>query len=199
MKRNSNNQFLPSDGAHGFSMIELLIVMVVCLVVTAMARPIFKQFSYNVRLRSAASDLAGLMQRARINAARQNAIYTIGYRAVAGGEQAYIDLNRNGAYDAGEPTITFSQTITPAAAAPGTPYVLAGDTAGVVYTNNTTLGFSPRGLPCAYVGGACPTPAGGYFVYYLNDQRDVGVGWAAVVVTRTGRTKALVWSGNSWQ
>jgi prepilin-type N-terminal cleavage/methylation domain-containing protein len=183
----------------GFSLIELLVVLAVCLILTAIGRPIFKQFSYNVRLRSAASNISGLMQQARMRAARQNAIYTIGYRAVAGGEQAYIDLDNSNSYDPGEPVITMSATITPSLAAPGTPFVLVGDTAGVVYTNNTVLGYSPRGLPCAYAAGACPTPAAGYFVYYFTDQRDVGVGWAAVLVTRTGRTKALVWSGTSWQ
>jgi hypothetical protein len=81
------------------------------------------------------------------------------------------------------------------------PYVLVGDTAGVTYTNNTKLGYSPRGLPCAYVAPppTCATPAAGYFVYYVQDTNPTGVNWAAVVVTRSGRTKVVTWNGANWQ
>jgi prepilin-type N-terminal cleavage/methylation domain-containing protein len=190
----------------GFSMIELMVVVAIALVLMAMGTPLYRQMVYGIRLRSAGSDLSALMQRARIQAARQNAINTIAYRAVNGAEEAYIDLNLNGQWDAGEPIINFSPSIIPAAGAPTgvggqpTPYVLVGDTGNVVFNNGTTLGFSPRGLPCAYAGGVCATPAGGYFVYYLNDLRSGGnIGWAAVVVTRSGRTKTVTWSGAGWQ
>jgi prepilin-type N-terminal cleavage/methylation domain-containing protein len=191
--------------AAGFSMVELLVVVAVALIVAATAIPIYRQFTYNIRLRAAGADLSGLIQRARIQAARQNATMTIAYRAVNGGEEAYIDANQNNQWDAGEAVIAFSPTITPAPAAPNglggqpTPYVLVGDTGNVVYSNGTTLGFSSRGLPCSYAGGACPTPAGGYFVYYLNDQRNGVIGWGAVLVTRSGRTKTVTWSGAGWQ
>jgi prepilin-type N-terminal cleavage/methylation domain-containing protein len=190
----------------GFSVLELLVVISIALVMAAISVPLYRQMMYSIRLRAAASDLSGLIQRARIQAARQNATYTIAYRAVNGAEESYIDLNLNGQWDAGEPVISFSPTIIPAAGAPTgtggqpTPYVLVGDTGNTVFTNGTTLGFSPRGLPCAYAGGVCGTPAGGYFVYYLNDQLGGGgVGWGAVVVTRSGRTKTVTWSGATWQ
>jgi hypothetical protein len=81
-----------------------------------------------------------------------------------------------------------------------TAYVLVGDTAGTTYDNATTLGYSPRGLPCAYISGVCGTPAAGYFVYYLTSKRSGGsTGWAAVVVTRAGRSKVVTWSGTAWQ
>jgi hypothetical protein len=100
------------------------------------------------------------------------------------------------------PQITFSSTIVLAGAAPTgsvgqpTAYTLAGDTSGTTYTNGTTLGYSPRGLPCSYASSTCATPAGGYFVYYLTDTASNGsLGWAAIVVTRTGRSKVLTWNG----
>jgi prepilin-type N-terminal cleavage/methylation domain-containing protein len=186
----------------GFSMLELMMVLLISLCVAAYAIPNFMTAYYNNRLKSAASDLSGLMQRARIQAARQNATYTLAYQHVTNAEEACIDLNNNLACDPGEPTVTFSSTVTPAAGAPSgtpSPYVLVGDTAGTTYDNATTLGYSPRGLPCAYSSGLCVTPAAGYFVYYLKDQRPTSTGWAAVVVTRGGRTKAVVWNGASWQ
>jgi prepilin-type N-terminal cleavage/methylation domain-containing protein len=189
--------------ARGVSLLELIIVVAIALILAAIIFPEFTRISYNIRLRNAATNISALMQRDRITAARQNAIYTV-YMPTSGGK-ACIDLNNNSACDSGEPTITFNSTITPAAAAPTggsgqpTAYVLVGDTGTTVYTNGTTLGFSTRGLPCSYSGGSCPTPPGGYFVYYLNDARGDGTtGWAAIVVTRTGRTKAYLWNGSAW-
>jgi prepilin-type N-terminal cleavage/methylation domain-containing protein len=191
--------------ARGFSLLELLIVLSISLVLIAMALPSFFTMYYNNRLKSACSDLSGFMQKARIQAARTNAVNTIGYQVSGGSEEAYIDLNLNGQWDTGEPLITFSSTVKPAAGAPNgtggtpTPYVLVGDTAGVAYDNATTLGYSPRGLACAYAAGVCNTPAGGYFVYYLKDLRPTSTGWGAVIVTRGGRSKTSIWSGTAWQ
>jgi len=194
----------------GFSLLELLIVVAIVIIIAATAIPTFLTAYYNTRLKSAISDVSGFMQTARIRAARQNATYTIQYRSTGATEEAYLDLNNNGQWDAGpplEPELTFAPSITPAAGAPTgaggtpTPYVLVGDTAGVTYDNTTTLGYSTRGLPCAYVavGGICNTPAAGYFVYYFKDRRTTNTGWGAVVVTRAGRTKTVVWNGTSWQ
>ncbi len=191
--------------AGGFSLLELLIVVAIVIILAATAIPTFLTAYYNTRLKSAVSDVSGFMQTARIRAARQNATYTIQYRPTGSTEEAYLDLNNDGAWQNGEPELTFAPSITPAAGAPTgaggtpTPYVLVGDTAGVTYDNTTLLGYSTRGLPCAYIAGVCNTPAAGYFVYYFRDQRPTNIGWGAVVVTRAGRTKTVVWNGTSWQ
>lgn len=186
-------------------MLELVIVIGLGLTIAAFAVPYFLNAYYSIRLKSAASNLSGFMQSARIRAARTNTIYSIGYRAVTGAQQAYLDLNLNGQWDANEPLISFSPSVIPATGAPSggggtpTPYVLVGDTAGTIYDNATTLAFSARGLPCAYAANVCTTPAAGYFVYYLKDQRPGSLGWAAVVVTRSGRSKVVTWDGAAWQ
>jgi prepilin-type N-terminal cleavage/methylation domain-containing protein len=192
----------------GFSLTEMVIVLAVMLFLAAIAVPNFIRMSYDMRLNSAANNLAMLMQRARILAARNNVVYTIVIPNTGG--TACIDVNADSACTSdtsGDILINFSSTITPAAAAPtGTPsaYSLSGDTAnttvnGLPYDNATTLGYSQRGLPCAYVSSTCSTPSAAYFVYYLTDSRPNGItGWAAVVVTRSGRTKAVIWNGASW-
>jgi type II secretory pathway pseudopilin PulG len=191
--------------AGGFSLLELLIVVAIVIIIAATAIPTFLTAYYNTRLKSAVSDVSGFMQTARIRAARQNATYTIQYRSTGATEEAYLDLNNDNAWEVGEPELTFAPSITPAAGAPTgaggtpTPYVLVGDTAGVTYDNATILGYSTRGLPCAYIVGVCNTPAAGYFVYYFKDRRTTNTGWGAVVVTRAGRTKTVVWNGTSWQ
>ena len=189
--------------SEGFSLLEIIVVLAIMLLLAGVAFPIFTKISYNIRLKSAATNISGLMQQARILAARQNAIYTIAIPTAGG--KACIDLDRNGTCGSGEPVILFNSNITPASGAPngsgGQPsaYVLVGDTGTTNYDNATTLGYSARGLPCAYVSSTCSTPAAGYFVYYLNDARPDGTtGWAAVVVTRTGRSKTYTWNGASW-
>jgi len=37
-----------------------------------------------------------------------------------------------------------------------------------------------------------------YFVHYLTDTRVGSAGWAAVVVTKAGRTKVVNWNGSQW-
>jgi Tfp pilus assembly protein FimT len=188
-------------GSGGFSVLELVIVCAVALCLAAIMTPEFMRISYDIRLKSAATNLSALMQQARILAARKNKIYTI--VIPTGGGEACVDLDLSTTCDSGEPVIMFNTNISPASAAPtGTPsaYALVGDTtAPTPYDNATTLGYSARGLPCAYVSGTCSTPSATYFVYYLMDARPNGnTGWAAVVVTRTGRTKTVTWNGSSW-
>ena len=190
--------------ARGFSLLELIIVMAISISIVAFAAPTFLRAFYSIRLKSAASNLSGLMQQARIQAARRNAIITVKYRVNGNVQQAYIDFNNSNQWDPAEPIISFNGSILMAAGPPGGAgapplYVLVGDTAGVTFDNTSTLGYSQRGLPCAYAGGLCATPAPGYFVYYIQDQRPGSIGWGGVVVTRSGRTKPIIWNGASWQ
>jgi Tfp pilus assembly protein FimT len=203
MREESTKRSRGFAASEGFSLVEIIVVWAIVLFLAGVAFPIFTKISYNIRLKSAATNISGLMQQARILAARQNAVYTIAIPTAGG--QACIDLDRNGTCGSGEPVILFNSNITPASGAPngsgGQPsaYVLVGDTGSTNYDNSTTLGYSARGLPCAYVSSTCSTPAAGYFVYYLQDSRpDGSTGWAAIVVTRTGRTKSVTWNGASW-
>jgi prepilin-type N-terminal cleavage/methylation domain-containing protein len=189
----------------GFSLTEMVVVVAIILFLAALAIPNFSSISATIHLKSAASDLSGLMQQARILAAKNNAIYGIAYGTINGAGVACVDLNLSNTCTTGEPLVTFSTTVTPASGAPTgsggqpTAYVLVGDTGTTNYDNATRLAYSARGLPCAYVSSTCSTPAGGYFVYYLNGARpDGSTGWVAVVVTRTGRSKVATWNGSTW-
>lgn len=204
IRRDFDRRFHTARKSAGFSLLELMVVVAIMLIVVATAIPSFLTAYYNIRLKNAATDLAELMQRARILSAKNNAVYTLAYTTSSGVQQAFVDENLNGSWDSGEPGITFNSAVTIGTGAPSgsggqpTPYVLVGDTAGTTYTNTTTLGYSNRGLPCAYSSGTCTTPAPGYFVYYITEQDPNGTNWAAVVVTRAGRAKSVVWNGTSW-
>jgi len=204
----------------GFSLIEIMIVVFMVMVVMAIAVPNVLLAVANIRLRSSAGDLAGLMQQARLMAAKNNPqtppVYAIRYGVRGGRQIAYIDLDGNSAWTSsvtingvtmGEPLIEFSGTVVTAAGAPsgtgGQPsqYVLDGDTVigGNSFDNTKTLAYTPRGFPCDYTSPpTCSTPATTYFVYYLTDTRVGPAGWAGVVVTKAGRTKVVTWSGSAW-
>jgi len=203
----------------GFSLVEITLVVFVMSVLAAITVPNVMLTISNVKLRGTAADVAGLMQQARIMAAKNNPqnppAYAIKFAVLNGTQSAYVDLNGTGTWNSTavvngvntyEPIVGFGGTVKPAPAPPngsgGQPpaYVLAGDSStGGPFTNANTLAFSPRGLPCDYSAPpACATPAPSYFVYYLTDTRIGNPGWAAVVVTKGGRTKVVMWNGTSW-
>jgi type IV fimbrial biogenesis protein FimT len=206
MTSNAASPRKTSTAQLGFSLIEAMIVVAISMILTAIAIPNIIQAAYSARLRSSAGDLSGLMQQARILAAKNNTTYPIRYTTLSGNRAAYVDLNLNGAYDSGEPVIYFPTSITPASGAPtgssGQPaaYVLVGDTGAGAYDNTNALAYSSRGLPCLYdAPPTCTTPAAKYFGYYLTQTRPVGpAAWAAVIVTKAGRSKVVTFNGATW-
>jgi Tfp pilus assembly protein FimT len=208
LDRRTRKKSVRSIRTTGFSLLELLIVVFVVMVVAGIAIPNILAAVANVRLRASAGDLAGLMQQARILAAKNNTTYAILYGTRNGARIAYVDLNGNGSFDTNEPLMEFSGTTVPASGTPsgsgGQPsaYVLVGDTGSSSYDNTNTLGYTGRGLPCNYdtttTPATCSTPPAKYFVYYMSDTRVGGSGWAAVVVTKGGRAKIVTWNGSSW-
>jgi len=190
----------------------LLVVVAIIVVVGGMTIPGLIQTWYNIQLRSAAAEVADLMQRSRIQAARANVSPGIPIRyqvQVSAGpvqqltQQVYADFNNNNQWDVGEPIINLPRILAAAGApngANGAPpaFVDTFDTtAGPPCDNTCTLAFSPRGLPCNLIGAVCTTPAASYFVYYFQDNRPNG--WSAVLVSKAGRTKTLVWNGTTWR
>ncbi len=206
MNHHSKARNTPQGRARGFSLIELLIVVFVVLVIGAMVIPNVLLAVTNIKLRASAGDLSGLIQQARTLAAKNNAPFVVLYGTRNGAQIAYVRDVRNGlgGYAIPEPLVEFSGTTVPAAGAPSggggqpTPYVLAGDTGAGSYDNTSTLGYTGRGLPCNYTAAACSTPPALYFVYYLTDTRPGQPGWAAVVVTKSGRCKIVTWNGAAW-
>ena len=207
----------------GFSLVELLVVIAIIMVVAAIATPSIVNGINGIRLRSAASEMTGIMQQARQMAVRSNKYYTVKPTVLPGGRGAYVDLNYNDTFDGGAPApepmfqLTRGVAIV-AAGAPNTANLLGQCCATFAPQNSAVLpSFNSRGLPC--VGPASPTPPGGVggipnslcnvrdakggtvgFVYYLSQARPFGaVGWAAVSVTPAGRIRVWTYDGANWE
>ena len=89
----------------GFSMIELMTVVVIILILSAIALPNFLIGLRNNQLNAASSELSMLIQRARYEAVRRND--TVAVREVVGSDpqQVYVDVNNDIAPQVTEPTI----------------------------------------------------------------------------------------------
>jgi len=193
----------------GFSTIELMVVVFVILVAGAIAIPNAIRSWYNMELRATADEVSDLMQRARILAARSNSYVTVCYRLNGGVQQVYltqVTLTSAAActYTQGQSIeIDLARRISASPSAPSgsnpSAYTYSSDTSsGTPYDNTITMAFSPRGLPCKFDTSSqtCSTPATTYFVYYF--QAVSSNGYAAVLVTKAGRTRAFTWNGSSW-
>jgi prepilin-type N-terminal cleavage/methylation domain-containing protein len=76
---------LAPKGGQGFSLIEMVIAMAMILVLGAIFTPSVSNAISMIKLRSSANGLSGLIQKARIEAARKNTFYSIEQTTLSGG------------------------------------------------------------------------------------------------------------------
>jgi Tfp pilus assembly protein FimT len=189
----------------GFSLTELLIVCGVMLVVAAMAAPTFFNTIDTYKMRSCAMDVAGLIQRARMRAIKDNSTYavrTLVTPGVPSYTQVWMDLNNNGAQDSGERMIQLPSAFSMPNA--GNPNITAATLGYTAQPLGTLVSFNGRGLPCVVTNGICSNWITGQgqvgFVFFVQDTKTNGNGWAAVAISPAGRVKVWTWSASttSW-
>jgi len=181
----------------GFSLIELMIVLLIGMIVMAIAVPNFIAAYRTNRLNSAIIDLSNIVQRARYEAVRQNK--SIACRVVAGTPNTfYVDANNDSVRQATEATIVwpvefqFNIVGTPAAASMGF---------AVTSTPPLRLTFNGRGAP-DYTATAPGMSLVGFPVLLttMGDVNRPQDGYRALTVTPTG--KLTIWraeSGGQWR
>lgn len=183
----------------GFSLIELLIVIAIILVLSAIATPKMLVVIANVKLRSAATSLSGVLQNSRMLSIKSNRTMTVHFTSVSGSPYVYVK-DATSASTALSPTDPQAQL--------GAPIIQVDTPTGTITPlDSTQLGFTPltspdipsfnpRGLPCKYVAGVCSING---FVYYFTDKRSIGgPGWTAVSLSPAGRVKQWFWYGTAW-
>jgi prepilin-type N-terminal cleavage/methylation domain-containing protein len=205
----------------GFSALELLIVVSIGLVLMAMVAPLVSTALNMYRLRGAAGDYVTLLQSARMRAVTSDRYLPV--NIVFGAQapnapnpfNAYVDLNGDGAYNAGEPAVAFNPLIAirPDNTAPNPQNLyqqfLPNTAANQVVINPTAWGptFGSRGLPCqaaARAGVNCSytsNPAGlplAFETFMQNIQTGM---WEAVTVNPAGRIRQWHYdiTQNTWQ
>ena len=184
----------------GFSLVELMFVVLVILVLAAITAPSLFNTISDINLRYSASNFAGLLQLARIQAVRKNTFYSVDQVTLPGGDNGYyVDIPKSGAYANGDPVMPLGTDLTvhPGIGS-GAPNegAFIGSLNFVVNPGGSPPNFNARGLPCVAAGNACPQTPGQGFVVFLSRATVTGnVRWGAVVVNPSGRVQ--IWTSDS--
>ena len=187
----------------GFSLLEMLVAVTIIFVVVALAVPSIVTEVNAIRIQYSATDLSGLLQRMRIEAVRKNTFYSV---QQAGGNPVLEQVvDKTGAVVATIPPAPMGNTVNvfygTGSGAPGE----AGFVTALNFAVSTAAAglpsFNARGLPCVPAGGTvCPMVPGTGFVFFISGTSGSSgsQGWAAVVVTPSGRIEVWSYSGTNW-
>lgn len=191
-------------------MLELMISMAVVLILSALAIPTMNAIRM-AKLRETGSNYASLLQNARITAIQNDAYYAVATTTVQTTNEAFIDLNANGALDQGEPVIALPSNVYLRTYADNPPALANLESQTLASSSDPSLDtvdnptFGPRGLPCRPVTGV-----GGYvtclafsgavsgtsFITFFQSEPD-GT-WLAVVTNPSARVRIFKYGGTSW-
>lgn len=138
----------------GFSLLELMIIIAIMAILSAVALPNLISHRENARLKSGASDMLALFRKAKVNAVKRNFNTVLDFNT-AGVVTVYLDngagaLANNSSLDAGEPIID-TYTV---------PLGCTLSTANVSAGANKITGFNRRGLPIGPAGSVDILSAG---------------------------------------
>lgn len=216
---------MSSDRQRGFSILEMMLVVVIMLIILGMAAPKMMRIISNQKLQSSAQAYAGLLQEARSRAVQDNNPYEVLFGTSGGAPIAYVDLNDNGTFDAGtEPAVLLASPIvvTDTGLPPSTQGFDTTHPINIIPLHTSTspmlafdgtarpaVAFNQKGLPCQrfVAGGNCvnaippPTPPAAlppqvaWVTYFKYPISASAADWDAISVTPAGRIK--VWTYQS--
>jgi prepilin-type N-terminal cleavage/methylation domain-containing protein len=190
----------------GFSLLEVLLVVAIGLIVTAIGLPIMSNAIATMKLRSSMTTVSGLLQNTRMVAVQQNKTKTAchfnwsapPYSLIYFVKDA-VDCSTSPTPVNTDPQVELQAPITPMTTPTGTgaPPTITNSQLGLTANPLTTdPSFNSRGLPCSYSGGGCGNNA---FIQYFKDNRIGGSGgWAAITVSPAGRINRWFWNGSIW-
>jgi type IV fimbrial biogenesis protein FimT len=192
----------------GFTVVELVIVVAIILVVTAMAAPAVNRVLDNYRLNASGYGVVSLLQQARMAAVHANQPY---YVQINAGAPANIVT----AVPASRFVLPSTFTVSPGDPAASTAGNVAFLGPGSLNTGqfdpvvggplpapqiNGVIGFNARGFPCVPAGSPWVCTGGAGFEWFM--QSSSSGSWEAITVTPAGRIRS--WrltsaSSGTWQ
>lgn len=191
----------------GFSLVEVLVVVAIAIIVTAISLPAVRRTISSYRLDTSGHAVASMLQQVRSEAVKGNTPYYALYNTPAAPSvviaipAARYTPSFQNYTSSTDPTaaiaahIVFQTTNLPTHNQLETAMGLAG---GVAPQIGQEIGFNARGLPCAKNGGAwiCGGPVA--FEWFM--QNELTQQWAAITVSPAGRIKFWRMTGNGvWQ
>jgi Tfp pilus assembly protein FimT len=182
----------------------LMIVVTIVFIMAALAVPKLMTTVYATKVRYSATDLSGILQRARMEAVRKNSFYSI--QTTAGNPETEQVVDKNNAVVTTIPPAILGNGVTSffgaGSGAPQEAAFLGGLTFAIPLAAAGQPSFNARGLPCvAPVGAAtCTVTTGQGFAWFLSGTGAAGgaVGWTAVAVTPSGRCQVWAYDGANW-
>ncbi len=191
-------------------MIEVLIVLGIALVLTALSLPMILTALHTAHLRKIAANYEGILQNARLRAVQDNRFYTVRSGPAGGGASViYADIypqnadgtSGSGSFTTNDPAAEMPSDVTVNTGAPiqSALATQAGFTPTVVDNSTTFAAFNARGRPCAISGSACSDTGGVGFVIFLNSA--ITGSWEAITVSPGGRIRTWAYEsggGGLW-
>jgi type II secretory pathway pseudopilin PulG len=182
-------------------LIEMVIVIAIILVITALALPSMNRSITALRMRSAMGGVAGLLQKTRIEAVRTNRVQVLRQGTLTNAQVVYVDS----ASAPGPATSTKPLVQLPLGVLPETtqlPPVAFPANQMLGYTQAVSAApfeivFNQRGLPCNYTAATGVCAMTGY-LYYFRLNSTFGDQWGAITVTPAGRVRVWTFNGVNW-
>ena len=203
--------------ARGFSLIELMIVLVIIMLIAAMAIPSITQGVQTLRLRESVLSVAGILQKARLEAVRTNRFAVVRSVTQSNANYYFVDgVGTGSTYDramsANEPRIQMTGNVVQITAADAPTFdgtsLLGFATTSPPATFNVI--FNPRGLPCysaadlnypsdcTLSGMSTSQTSQAYYLYFFKLASPFGDRFGALSITPAGRIRVWTWNGTQW-
>jgi prepilin-type N-terminal cleavage/methylation domain-containing protein len=190
-RTDKNDRAFTKRQERGFSLVELLVVCVVVVIISAIAIPNIMQMNTNYKLDAAGHTLASMLQQARMQAVKNNQPAYAKFDTSSG--MAYVTNDPSNAFASGNPDVSLASGLSFQTSTPTSFHdqldAYVGATSGSPAQVATNIGFNARGLPCIANStnpAVCTSSTSG-FEWFVQNGRG---GWEAVTVTPAGRIKS---------